>query len=292
MNQDKIDQHYKSLKSGYQRPELMDSIFNAQGLMNHAEAYANLYQNQEPYPYIALQNILPPEWAEQVEKDFPLPNQLDFYRYDNPLEKKMAFDQVYRLPDSVKNCLYQLNSPVFLNFLEKLTGIEGLIPDPYFRGGGVHLIPKGGKLDVHVDFNIHPKLKLHRRLNVLVYLNKKWKEEWDGDLQIWEGFKDNRGDHHLLKLHDRIYPNFNTFVCFNTSEKSYHGFPNKVKRPANIARKSIALYYYTAEAPKGEADPHSTVFVKRPTDNDELDELRKERAKGRISSNVDSDVTS
>ena len=54
-----------------------------------------------------------------------------------------------------------------LEFLETLTGIDGLVPDPYFAGGGLHQIVRGGFLKVHADFNWHPKLRLDRRLNML-----------------------------------------------------------------------------------------------------------------------------
>ena len=249
-----------------------------------ADINAERYQSTKPFPYISFENFLHQEIAEQMVDDFPAVNE-SFYKYDNPLEKKYAFDKISELPDSIKNTLTELNSPPFLNFLEKLTGIKGLIPDPYYRGGGIHQSKRGGKLDIHVDFNKHPKLKLERRLNVLIYLNKNWKEEYNGDFQIWDGYRDENGKHVLIDVAQKIYPTFNTFVCFNTSERSYHGFPEEIMCPEDMTRRSIALYYYTAKT-DGEINIHSTTFVKLPHEDDSLNEMREKRNEGRLASNI------
>lgn len=189
------------------------------------------------------------------------------------LKKKLAMDQLHLLPTNIQTLLREFNSPNFLNFLEVLTGIDSLIPDPYYRGGGIHCIETGGKLDVHIDFNIHPKLKIHRRLNVILYLNKDWKEEYNGDFQVWEGHKEN-DKHVLTKLHN---------IVFATSEKSYHGHPEPLNTPNDINRKSLALYYYTVDRPENEiVDKHSTTFIKRPDEDDTLDDMRNKRNIGRF----------
>ena len=203
-------------------------------------------------------------------------------------------DQISKLPTPIQNILIALNSAPFLNFLEELTGIDGIIPDPYYRGGGIHQIVKGGKLDVHIDFNKHTKLKLERRLNVLIYLNRDWKEEYGGHFEIWKGHKDTNGNHVLDACEEKILPIFNRFAMFSTSEKSYHGHPEPLNCPDGWTRKSIATYYYTVERPEEEkVDPHSTTFIKRPEDPDDkdIDALREKRNQGRLASNVVSNYT-
>jgi Rps23 Pro-64 3,4-dihydroxylase Tpa1-like proline 4-hydroxylase len=261
--------------------------FNEKKLKELADKNSKKYQTREPFPFISFENFLNEDVASSMMDSFP-PIDDAFYKYDNPLEKKYAFDKVLELPESIRHTLLELNSPPFLSFLEQLTGIQGLIPDPYYRGGGIHQSKRGGKLDIHVDFNKHPKLGLHRRLNILIYLNKSWKEEYAGDFQIWKGHKDEEGKHTLEELKARIYPRFNTFACFSTSEKSYHGFPDEIMCPEGMTRKSIALYYYTATPDFDEidADYHSTTFIKRPHESGELDDLRGERNKGRLNSNI------
>ena len=236
--------------------------------------------------HVYFDNLVNPDILQQAANEFPSPEQFDFYKYDNPLEKKLAFDQISKLPPTVQQVLIEMNSPYFLNFLEVLTGIEGLIPDPYYRGGGIHQILPGGKLDIHVDFNIHPKLKLHRRLNVLIYLNEDWKEEYGGHFEIWSGYQEER-THVLEECHARILPIFNRLALFTTAETSYHGHPDPLTCPAGRTRRSLATYYYTA-LPEETLEPHSTVFIKRPHDEEspELADLRERRNQGRLKSIV------
>lgn len=270
----------------------MNTLLNKEKLEQFSKKYSEEFKEKKPYPYIAIDNFFDNDKLEEILKVFPTPKDLDFYKYDNPLEKKLAMDQISKLPDQIRNLLIEMNLPIFLNFLENLTGINNLIPDPYYRGGGVHQSERNGKLDIHIDFNIHPKLKLYRRLNAIIYLNKDWKEQYDGAFQIWSGEKTENG-HKLSRMHDMIYPVFNRFVVFATSEKSYHGFPDPIQCPDNMTRKSLALYYYTSSNDNNETnESHSTVFVKRPWEDDSLDELRNIRNKGRLSTNVTDGVKS
>src|SRR5580658_8083573 len=131
-----------------------------------AKEKAEEYRNNKPFPHIYFDNFLPPEAAEAALRDFPEPKQLVWSEFNNPNEKKLAFDVVEKLPPAVRDVLYFLNSRPMTEFLEVLTGIEGVIPDPYFVGGGLHQIKRGGKLGVHADFNFHKKLKLDRRINL------------------------------------------------------------------------------------------------------------------------------
>jgi hypothetical protein len=132
------------------------------------------YPRASPFPHCAIDNLFSPEVLNGVLRDFPDPADAHWRHFENPLEKKLGFD--YRTPVGahLQEFLHFLNSAKMLEFLETATGIEGLIPDPYFGGAGPHQLVKGGFLKIHADFNWHPKLKLDRRLNVLVYLNKDW----------------------------------------------------------------------------------------------------------------------
>lgn len=157
-----------------------------------------------------------------------------------------------------RHFLYALNSSYFLRFLEQLTGIESLIGDPHFEGGGLHQIVSGGKLAIHADFNKHTSLGLDRRLNMLLYLNKDWKEDYGGYFELW--------DRNMCRMERRVAPLFNRVVIFTTSEHSYHGHPDPLACPSDMTRKSLALYYYTnggvAEAEA--TGRHTTLFQARP----------------------------
>ena len=152
--------------------------------------------------------------------------------------------------------LIQLN---FLKFLESLTGIEGLISDPYYVGGGIHETKKGGFLKVHTDFNYHKKLKLDRRVNLLLYLNSDWKEEYGGHLELW--------DKDMLSCKRKVLPVINRMAIFSTTDFSYHGHPEPLSCPDNRSRRSLALYYYTNGRPASELEfDKSTVtnYQERP----------------------------
>ncbi len=226
-------------------------------LLSLARANAERYATAAPFPHIYFDNFLPPQVAEAALRDFPEPRQVKWSEFDNPQEKKLAFDIVERLPTAVRGLLYFMNSRPMLEFLEILTGINGVIPDPYYVGGGLHQIKPGGKLAVHVDFNHHKRLNLERRINVLIYLNKDWKEEYGGHFELWN--KD------MTAAEQRFLPIFNRCAIFSTTSVSYHGHPNPLTCPPDRTRKSVATYYYSNGRPEQEVrDEHSTLFVRRP----------------------------
>jgi Rps23 Pro-64 3,4-dihydroxylase Tpa1-like proline 4-hydroxylase len=216
------------------------------------------YAQAEPFPHIYLDNFLPESVADDVLAAFPNPKGISWQEFKNEREKKLASGDETAFPPVVRNVLAALNSATFLRFLEDLTGIPNLMADPDFTGGGLHQIMPGGKLGVHVDFNKHKRFKIDRRLNLLIYLNKDWQEEFGGHFELW-----SRDGQKCLK---RILPLFNRCLVFSTSEYSYHGHPQPLTCPADRTRKSLALYYYTNgrdDDAKGAA-PHTSVFVDLP----------------------------
>lgn len=224
---------------------------------SHAEAY----RSAAPYPHAGFDDFLPPEILERVLEELrDLPEAET--SFDRAQEKLKTSYTPERLGTYTKNLFYALNSKPFILFLEELTGISGLIPDPYFSGGGVHRIETGGHLDIHADFNHHAKLNLERRLNVLIYLNHDWKAEYGGSFELW--------DKDMTKMVSSFVPTFNRMVCFSTTSDSWHGNPSKVNHPQGTPRQSLALYYYTATwdaTRKG----HTTLFRPRPGTIDQKD---------------------
>ena len=236
--------------------ELFSEEFSKK-LESLAREKAEQYKNAKPFPHIYFDDFLPVEAAEEALKDFPEPKQLTWTEFDRPTERKLAFDEVEKLPPSVRDVLYFLNSRPMLQFLEVLTGIKGVISDPYYVGGGLHQIKPGGNLEVHADFNFHAKLKLDRRINVLVYLNKVWLEEYGGHFELW-----NRD---MTAAEQKILPLFNRCAIFSTTSYSYHGHPTPLSCPPDRTRKSMATYYYSNGRPEEEVgDAHSTLFQARP----------------------------
>ena len=230
--------------------------------LEHREAYATA----SPFPHVVIDNFLPETLLEEVLKEFPNPKQIDWQTFQTPAEKKLASRHEQQMGDATRLLLYSLNSSTFITFLEILTGIDGVLPDPHFEGGGLHQIERGGFLKMHVDFNHHKKLRLDRRLNFLLYLNQDWKEEYGGHLELW--------DTDMTQCQKKILPLFNRCVVFSTTDFSYHGHPEPLTCPEDRTRKSLALYYYTNGRPAEEVTgkPHTTIFQARTQDDFKLDE--------------------
>ena len=237
------------------------------------------YQADPPFPHAILDGVFDPKAIDEVVANFPKPDP-SWWKYDNPLERKFAKDNLHDEHPAIQEIVAKLQSNVFVSFIERLTGIRGLIVDHSLRGGGLHQIARGGKLDIHADYNVHPVTGLDRRVNVLLYLNPEWKEEWGGQLELWSGNASG-----LIKCERSILPTLGRLVVFSTTDNSYHGHPDPLTCPEGITRKSIALYYYSNGRPEEErSEPHSTIYMKRPEDPDsiEIDELRAKRTKGRL----------
>jgi hypothetical protein len=212
------------------------------------------YVAAEPFPHIAIDGLFDDVELDAVLAEFPSPEAMRWVRFDNALEKKLGFYHKQSVvSDRIRRFLDAMNGFEMLLFLEALTGIEGLIPDPYFGGGGLHQIEPGGYLKVHADFNVHPKLHLDRRLNMLIYLNKGWRDEWGGHLELW--------DMSMRECRKKIAPLFNRTVIFSTTDASFHGHPHPLTSPPGVTRKSVSLYYYTAGRPESERSAaHDTIF--------------------------------
>jgi Rps23 Pro-64 3,4-dihydroxylase Tpa1-like proline 4-hydroxylase len=217
-------------------------------------AHAETYRSADPFPHSVLEGFLEPGLLKQVLAEFDAMDRGTWHYTERNTERKYSTEDFQHFGPITRAVFSQLNAAPFLWFLEQLTGIAGLIPDPHLRGGGLHEIKRGGALGVHADFNFYPRLNLYRRLNLLIYLNEDWPEAWGGDLELW----DRAGK----RCVQRISPVFNRAVIFDTSNFSYHGHPRPLQCPEERSRKSLALYYYTVEAPADDdRTPHTTVFI-------------------------------
>lgn len=224
------------------------------------------YASAHPFPHIVIDNFLNQFMLEQIlseltvynnwttdNSDYVRKHQVEKYFTPQGLDPNDLTRFEQHAPKT-KLVIDYLNSKEVLNFLENITGIKQLIADTSLFGGGVHKIGAGGKLDVHADFNIQFKSGLHRRINMLIYLNKDWQDSWGGELELWE--KD------LSKCFLKVKPIFNRAVIFNITDDAYHGHPHPLTTPPGVARYSLAMYYYTQDRPDHEKNPWHPVMWK------------------------------
>ena len=224
---------------------------------------AERYQNASPFPHVVIDDFLDPEILRGVLAGFP--SSEDKRYFDRDQERlKFHFSPQEVQSGLIRNLFAELNSEAFIGFLEELTGIDGLIADPYFEGGGLHETKRGGHLGVHADFNAHPKLKLERKLNLLIYLNDDWNDEYGGQLELW--------DREMKACAVRVKPVFGRAVIFSTALDSFHGHPDALNCPPERSRRSIATYYYAAPEEGFAALPKRTTnFQTRPGSGDKPD---------------------
>jgi Rps23 Pro-64 3,4-dihydroxylase Tpa1-like proline 4-hydroxylase len=192
---------------------------------------------RDPFPHAIFDGFIPPETVRSINAEWPE----DWLKEDGKANRKWSRDRLTPAAAEVAQS-------VDVKMLEDVTGIAGLFADPELFGSGLHCIPPGGFLKMHVDFNQHPN-GWHRRVNVLVYLNERWDDVWGGQLQLGLGED--------AKL---IAPLGGRCVVFETNDKSWHGHPHPLACPADVQRRSMALYYYTRRPPKGAS--HTTIYRK------------------------------
>ena len=214
-------------------------------IIQYSEQYAQAY----PYPHIVLDDLFLEEDLRGILEEWPDDDNPAWDKKKCNTSWKWHISHIPTMGPKTQAFFQSLYISEFISDLEKLSGIPGLMRDPYMEGSGLHYIPEGGYLKMHVDFNWHPQIQKVRRINFLVYLNDDWTEEDGGEVELWEP--------NMSKCGVKVGPVFNRTVIFNTTDHSYHGHPD----PSKSDRKSVALYYYTSGVVQ---NAHSTIYVKRP----------------------------
>ena len=218
------------------------------------------FVSAEPFPHIAIDDFLDMNFARALLAEFPAFERGNAVGDNGELGGKSTVDRIKALGPAYVRLDEVIRSREFLDWLGALTGIDNLLYDPWYLGGGTHENRNGMSLDAHVDFNYHPSERWHRRLNLIVYLNPLWDEAWGGSLEF---FRDPHAD---AKPSRSVVPLFNRCVVFETSERSWHAF-NTIRLPESqhdLTRRSIALYFYTKDRPAHEvAARHTTLYVNR-----------------------------
>lgn len=223
------------------------------------EALKQAFETATPFPHIVIDEFLEPDFAAEVAASFPSfeeARQKGFeFNFVRERRKIQVSDSAH-FPAPVARLNEALASRSFLEDIEYITSIPNLLPDPALGGGGMHVTGSGGRLDVHVDFNFNEELNVHRRLNILIYLNPDWNPAWGGQVELW--------DPKVRTCHKSVVPQLNRCVLFQTSEISFHGV-QPVSPDAHAPRQSFAAYYYTKDAPPAwDGEHHSTIFRARP----------------------------
>ena len=231
-------------------------------LLAQSNDLSEAFATNDPFPYVIIDNLFPAQLISDLVSEFPSPNDQSWDRsMVEGIQVKLRSnwtteDDISPITAEVVNFF---NSGSFMKSLSAITGVQKLISDPYFTGGGRNCILPGGVLDVHADGNWHDAMGVHRRLNVILYLNENWKEEWGGHFELW--------DRNLTGCVKAVSPLANRLLIFETHDFTYHGHPNPLACPEGENRKSLIFYYYTAEPRPSEqilrSEPHRALWRKK-----------------------------
>jgi hypothetical protein len=220
--------------------------------------HKTVFLNNHPFHHIVLDDFIQGPIQNIVNEIQSIPNsEYDFNEHAQVQIKKRGLSVIDKLPDLTKRLVHFFQSPLMIQYLERLTGITGLMADPTLLGGGVHKTETGGHLAVHADFNIHPETGFHRRLNLLLFLNPIWNSDWGGFLELWDTDMKNK--------EKEIAPLLNRAVIFRITDDAFHGHPDPLRTPPGVARYSLAFYYYTKDRPDHEKSAfHWATWQLRP----------------------------
>ena len=220
-------------------------------LLGLAEERAAAYASAAPCPHAVLDNLVDGAALGRVVAEMPALSERGWTTWDTTHEWKHVFDQPEQFGPTARQLYQELNSSEFVQFLERLTGIGGLIPDPHLHAAGYFNVERGGFLNVHLDFTRNPLLDLDRRVNVLVYLNSDWQPEWGGQLELWDSL-----EHGPATV---INPTMGRMVVFSTPGAA-HGHPQPVRAPDGRSRLCFSAYYFTSPNAAVARPHHGVVF--------------------------------
>ena len=191
---------------------------------------------------------------------------------------KYYINDINIIDDTTIKIFNYFSSDIFIEWLCKITKIDNLLWDNELFGGGIHKTTKNGKLNIHSDFNTLRNSKKYRRINILLYLNKDWQKNYNGELELW--------NEEMNQCYKSIEPIFNRMVILNTYTN--HGHPQAWNNDDD--RLSFAFYYYTKEKPKNIKHETFQVQWKNILNNNLIHPIKYENKKIIIIDNFYNDI--
>jgi len=244
------------------------------------ETLQEAYSKAQPFEHIIIDDFLDEAYAEKIFQRFPTINDA-WHEYKNPIEVKYTYDNINDLNVEIKNYFYYLSHPEMIQMMQKITSINDLEYDEFLHGAGVHMHPRYGRLNIHLDYEKHPYSGKERRLNIILFMSKEWNTDWNGANELW-----NDDVSQCIK---KTNVKFNRAIIFKTNDISWHGLPDKILCPENIFRKSLAYYYVSPLNTKKNENEYrkKAKFTKRLQDpyNENLQTLYDLRSNRRITKN-------
>lgn len=223
-------------------------------LRDSVENLSAAYKTAKPFPHIVFDGMFSNDMLDKLVQELPSMSRDKWVHEDNDHLQQFNLRSAVDLGKTGYDLAAFLNSAKFLYFLSELTGIWNLLPDPYLQGAGYHVIPRGGSFDIHADRNTAYETGLIRRLSLIIYLNKDWKHEYGGQLELWN----TDG----TRCEAVVEPQFNNTVLFEITDKNFHGVPSPIAGPEGRTRNAFVVYYHTAVVAGGsDVIPHTSIYA-------------------------------
>lgn len=228
--------------------------------INQIDFLRNSFLNAQPFEHLIIDNFLEESYAEKISNLFPNLDDL-WHKYENPIEVKYTYDDINFLDIELKNYFYYLSTEEVINLIKSISNINNLEYDNYLHGAGLHLHPRYGRLNLHLDYEKHIYSGKERRLNIILFMNKEWDKNWNGANELWNT--------DVTKCIVKTEVKFNRAILFKTNDISWHGVPDIIKCPNNIFRKTIAFYFVSElNSEKSEEQYRKKAkFIKRPQES-------------------------
>lgn len=245
-------------------------LFNYKKFEEEIEKIQSDYNNRHPFPYAVFDDLFDVKSLENINSEITQANfALDERNLlDEEVKIRSDFEDNEALPPETRRVFEVINGGKFLSLVSKLTGIDGLISDPYYDGGGVNIIKDNGTLAVHVDGTHQHRMSVARRINAILFLNEDWNPDWNGYHEQWV-FKNSKlspfDEEQSWQCVRKILPKQNRLYIFITNDHSWHGHAGVLKVPPGVERRSLITYYYTNERPESDViygSPHRALFIK------------------------------
>lgn len=216
------------------------------------------FLSAEPFNHLVIDNFFTEDIALKCASEFPAyDSDIWTAHWLNAIENKKALNHWDKFPQTTYQVFSFLMSNAWTSCLSALLNIDDITPDVGLHGGGLHAHTQGGNLNVHLDYSLHPKLFLQRKLNLIVYMTPDWQPSWGGGLELWSHDTETNSPKSLVKT---VENKFNRAIIFDTTQNSWHGLPDKLMCPDGVVRKSFATYYLTSP-PEGVDTRGKALFV-------------------------------
>lgn len=231
------------------RVELANSILEK--LMADKERLQKEFQDPSQINSCIIDNLLPEEIAQEIFRSFPEPSKMGEHR--SLRENKKIAAQLNLYNPILEEITFAFQDLRIVKLVEEITGIKQMEPDSKLYAGGISLMSEGNFLNPHLD-NSHDSEREHYRvLNLLYYVSPNWKEEYGGNLELW--------DNGVKEKQRVIHSKFNRLVLMITNKTSYHSV-SKVVHAGH--RCCISNYYFSPVPAENESYFHVTTFYGRP----------------------------